>query len=335
MAEIERVAKEFRSALLRRERAASMEMVRAYIDAWLAIKEALDRLTEAMQAAQERGETVGRAWLLREDRLQTLLRQVRNEMDYFARNTSGAINDAQRAVVEMAQQDAQQLVLAGLEEAQAVQVRLTWNRVPSEALSDLVGVLQDGSPFSELLAELGPASEESVKKALIIGLAMGKGPRQIAASIRQALGGNLTRSLTIARTETLRAYRTSSLRAYQENDDVVIGWVWLAALSARTCPACLAMHGTVHPRDEPFGSHPNCRCTPAPLLQGAAPIASGETWLQAQSEAVQNEVLGEKAAQAWREGEVELTDFVRVSHSEKWGTSRSTRSLRDALTFAS
>lgn len=334
MSEIERVVNQFRADLLARERRASVQMVAAYADAYQALERALEHLTLQMEVAKATGEEVTQSWLQREKRLKTLLDQVDTQMQYFARNTSERIAQEQAAAVMAAQDHAQQLALFSLNES-TFGVSGQWNRVPTEALTDLVGVMGDGSPLVDYLLDIAPASVDMVRKALVIGVAMGKSPRAIAPGIREAMGGNLTRALTIARTETLRAYRSSSLRAYKENADVVTGWVWLAALSGRTCPACLAMHGTFHDVDEPFGSHPNCRCSPAPIVSGSAPVESGEAWLKGQSEDLQNEVLGQAAGKAWRGGEVVLADFLRVEESANWGVTRSTRSLQEARLAAS
>jgi SPP1 gp7 family putative phage head morphogenesis protein len=97
------------------------------------------------------------------------------------------------------------------------------------------------------------------------GLMLGLGPRKIAPQIRDALGVQLTRALTIARTEMLRANRTATQQTYTENANVVKGWTWSAALHGNTCPICFSKHGTEHALDEKLASHPNCRCTPSPL----------------------------------------------------------------------
>ncbi len=74
----------------------------------------------------------------------------------------------------------------------------------------------------------------------------------------------------------------------------------------------------------------NCRCAVVPVVEGAPPLRSGEDWLQAQSAETQEAVLGIKAAEAWRKGEVTLEDFIGRSHSERWGEGRFTLSLEEA-----
>ncbi|MBX6770872.1 MAG: hypothetical protein IRY83_04050 [Chloroflexi bacterium] len=238
MADIFETADRFRAELLRRERQAASELVRAYGAVWQRIRQRLDDLGEQIAQARQRGEDVSPAWLLQFERLQTLQRQVEAEINQFARYAEPVIVAGQAQAVELGQQHAEQLMLAGLGEPPPG-VTITFARLPSEALRDLIGFLQDGSPLRDLLDELGPEASRQVRQALIAGVATGQHPTQIARQVRQALGGNLVRALTIARTEVLRAYRESSRRVYEANRDVVEGWVWHSAANARTCAFCV------------------------------------------------------------------------------------------------
>jgi SPP1 gp7 family putative phage head morphogenesis protein len=151
--------------------------------------------------------------------------------------------------------------------------------------------------------------------------------------LNRALSVPAWRSLTIARTETLRAYREASRLTYEQNADVVQSYVWVAALSRRTCAACLALHGQEFPLAEPFGTHPNCRCTLVPRLRGEAnPVEeTGEDWLSRQPAATAEVVLGRTGAAAWQEGAVGLSDFVGERQSAGYGTTRFARSAREVV----
>ncbi|HEX5083570.1 MAG TPA: minor capsid protein, partial [Blastocatellia bacterium] len=99
-------------------------------------------------------------------------------------------------------------------------------------------------------------------------MALGRNPRAIARQIREGLGGNMVRALTIARTETLRVYRQASLQNYQANSDIVAGYYWRSSRSRRSCGACIALDGTFHPLDRPMRAHVRCRCTMIPGVKG-------------------------------------------------------------------
>ena len=203
--EIFEVAKRFRRSLLDRERNAASEMVRAYGQSWQRIKAQLDQVTSQIAAARAAGEEVSVSWLFQRRRLQVLQSQVEAEIREFARYAERRILAEQAAAVWAAQEHAEQLVLIGLGKPPPG-VAVTLVRLPRQALEDLVGFQQGGSPLRELLDELGPEASAATRKALIEGVATGQNPRVIARWMRAALGGNLTRALTIARTEVLLVY---------------------------------------------------------------------------------------------------------------------------------
>ena len=160
--------------------------------------------------------------------------------------------------------------------------------------------------------------------------------RAAVRDIQDALGGNLNRALTIARTEQMRAYRNASLRSYQDNHELLRGWRWLASPSRRTCPVCLAMDGTEHGLDKPFASHIRCRCVPVPVLHNASPSTrkTGAAWFAEQDEATQRAMLGPGKQQLYAEGKLTLADLVGVKDDAQWGKSRYQRSIGDALAAA-
>ena len=270
-------------------------------------------------------------------------RQVEAEIREFARFAEARIIAEQAEAVRAAQEHAEQLTLAGLGEPPPG-VTVTFARLPSDAVTDLVGFLQDGSPPARaLLDERGPEASKAVRDALVAGVATGQHPRVIARQIRQALGGNLVRALTISRTEILRSYRESSRRSYQANSDVVKGWVWHSALGTRTCPACWAMHGTFHRLDERLDDHPRGRCAMVPVTktweelgfkgipEARRQIETGVDLFEKLPDADKEKILGKAAFQAYKAGTVKLEDFVGRKRSREWGTMRYTRSLRDIL----
>lgn len=345
MSDLYSVAQAHKMALLVKERAIATRMVGAYGVAWLSIKARLDALLEEIEAARERGETVSASWLARQSRLEALLRQVEGEIRDFARFAEPLIVSEQREAVAAAQRNAPVEVDAALGK-RPPQVRglVNFNRVPTAALEDLVGFLSDGSPLRSLLDELPGNASRNVQEKLIAGVAQGRNPRLIASEIRKDLGGNLTRALTVSRTEVIRPYRESSRRSYEANRDVVEQWAWNAALDQRTCAACIAMHGTLHVLSESLESHPVCRCQMVPRTKSWAEllgdssipdtrpkVINGAEWFARQSKDVQAAILGKRAQEAYAAGDVDLMDFVGEKHSERWGRSRYVRSLADAM----
>lgn len=246
---------------------------------------------------------------------------------------------------------------------------ISFNSLPRDAIEEMAGVLQPGSPVAELLDSFGTKATEQARSILTQGVAEGINPERlkkelantilpqdVASELDDVVKAAYRRALTIARTEIWRAYRTANLRTYRANDHLVRNWVWRAHLGPTTCAACLAMNGTIHPLDEDMGSHPACRCVCAPVtvtrdelyakygLTGERPpersaklLANqpGDVWLRNQPDDAQNRVLGSSTAgDLFRAGQVELNDFVVIRRSEQWGTTHSRGSARQALAKA-
>ena len=107
---------------------------------------------------------------------------------------------------------------------------------------------------------------------------------------------------------------------------MLAGWVWLANLSARTCPSCVAMHGTEHDLDEPGPlDHQQGRCSRMPLVKPelvpgtpTSKVESGAEWLQRQPEGVQRSVLGPRRFEAWQDGGYPVSRWAVRRESEAW-----------------
>lgn len=344
MPSLAQAALRFRAEILAHEEAAASRMVQVYGQAWTAIQYDLDTLQQQAQEARDAGREVGPGWLYREQRLTTLRGQVEAQLREFSIYADAAITQTQARAVQAAQSHALQLMRQAL--PGEVRAGINFAHVPTAAVEDLAGHLSNGSPLKAILDKLPKNGGEAVQKHLTAGLATGQQPAVTAGKIREALGGDLTRALTISRTETMRAYRESSRRTYAANDELYTGWIWVAAFSARTCAACLAMSGTEHSWDEPLDGHPNCRCTMVPKRKSLAELGfpdvpdtrptfqTGGEWLEKQPPEKQEQILGKAGAAAYQAGDVQLSDFVGQRHSEEWGSMRYERSLKGALAAA-
>ncbi len=317
-------------------------MAEAYGAAWQRIRHQLGGFEAQIAQARALGTEISPAWLLQRDRLQSLQRQVEAEIAGFAQFAEREVWNGQQAAVDAAQAHAEELARAGLGPPPPG-VTLAWDRLPTAALTDLVGFLGDGSPLRAILDELGPDASLAVRKALIAGVATGQNPRAIASTIRGQLGGNLVRALTISRTEVLRSYREASRRSYHANRDIVTGWLWQAGLSSRTCASCWAMHGSFHRLDERLDDHPRGRCTMVPVTKSWGELGvpgARETRVEVERgpdvfaklpAAEQQAILGPAKYAAYRQGLITLEDLVHRSHDPRWGTMRREASLREVL----
>lgn len=327
-AEIYQVANQFRAELLGRDAATSKELMRSYLIAARNIRQRILQLGERIDEARAAGERISPSWLYQQERLAALLRQVQNEIISFAGTANGTIESMQREAAMLGLNHAADLFAIG---TPGVTLSGGFARLSAEAATDLAGFAADGSPLAMLLAKLAPGAADAVKQALFSGIVRGAGAQELAHEVFRSLGGNMARSLLIARTETLRAYRESSQRFYEANNDVVHGWKWISACNARTCPVCWAMHGSIHSNNEQFVSHPGCRCTPVPVTDISPPLKAGPARFASVPEKQQLKVLGPLKFEAYKAGRVTLQDLVGTSTNRRWGTTLRERSLKDAI----
>jgi SPP1 gp7 family putative phage head morphogenesis protein len=247
------------------------QLVREYRYAWQVTKRELDELNQKVQAARRAGEEINRDWLRRVARLEDIERQIVGQIDQITSMAAGAITDLQARAIIVARDEAEALIRKGLGPPPT---GAYWTaRIPTDAFAQLVNTSYRGQYLPDLLAKLGPEAGAAVRSKLSTGLLLGKHPSVIAGDIRSALGGNLVRAETIARTEVLNAYRGAAIATYKANRDVLSGWEWQAEVSA--CPECAAKDGQVFSVDTAFLSHPRCRCSPAPITKSWADLGFG------------------------------------------------------------
>jgi SPP1 gp7 family putative phage head morphogenesis protein len=313
------VTDEFRLRLLKQEREAAAEMTRVYARLWSKIKGEIDDLLAAWDA--DGGVNAGPDWIYRYDRLRKLENQIRGELTRFTQYAGGAIDQSRRSATRLGAEAAFfQVGFAG-----------AFDRMPAEAIERMAGMLAEGSPLALLLNQLPNDGAKVAGDALIQGLGLGKGAREIARDMRAALGGNLVRALRIARTETMRAYREAT-RAYYRQSGVVKQWEWRSARNERTCAACWAMDGKRFDLSEPMPAHVNCRCTMIPVTQSWDELGfSGIEELEQTAPALdvfanlrpdqQLMVLGPAKFAAYQAGALKLPDLVGWKNDPLWGTS--------------
>lgn len=305
----------FRAALLKGEQAQAEATLHAY---GRTFGDVSAKVRALLAAVQEAGGTATAAQLTRLTQWSTLLQTLADANAALVREVGGIVGRSQLAALLQASNDSQQLI-AALVTASGGFVPFV-QPAPLDALHALVG-MTEGGPVSDLLRAAGDTVAERVKRELTTGLAAGRDQRKLAKDIQALWGQGLTRSLALVRTETMRAYREGSRAAYQENSDVISGYRWLSAHSARTCPACLALDGREFPLDKPMPAHVNCRCTMIPILRNRdtpSRADSGQSWFDKQPTAVKLQIVGPRGLAAI-EGGASLADFVHWRHDSDWG----------------
>ena len=239
-----------------------------------------------------------------------------------AQRSSAVLTGAARRLVELSMSDAAALIGA--------QLPSNWP-LSRPAKPELDAIVQRATTqITSRMWALSDEASEAMRRRLIQGVAAGRNPRDTArlmvADVQDTFDGGLARAQVIARTETIDAYRAGAKAQHEANSDVLRGWVWLANLSERTCPSCVAMHGTEHELDEPGPlDHQQGRCSRMPLVKPelvpGAPtprVESGTEWLERQPEGVQRSVLGPRRYDLWKAGDYPASRWAVRRESAAW-----------------
>ena len=299
-------------------------MLRQLSSAYSLIERSLNAEWKALQRdierAQREGKTVNRDWLRRSLRYQSLILQTQQQIQAYGNGVSRFIEARQRGAITLGQFHAADLIQRGAE--------ISFAKLPTEAINEMVGVLEDGSPLSKVLDRLAGQTAKEIKEVLVTGLGSGHGVAKIARQIREDISVPRWKALRIARTETMRAYRQSTLATYAANSDVLDGWIWTSTLSTRTCAACWSLHGTFFPLSKQFfPAHVSCRCTSIPSVKGSKPnIQVGSVAFANLPADQQQTILGPGKWQMYSQG-TPLSAFVTLTRDREWGPSYQVRPL--------
>lgn len=332
-------ARRFRQQLLARERRAASAMVRYYGETWRGLQPEIRQLRSEIEQMHAAGEDTP-AWFVRQtERLESIRDQAQGELLRFSEYADDAIRGAEREAIAAAERDAPALMGAAYPPDAPITIR--FDRMPREAVENLVGFLQDGSPLKGLLDEAVGAAVDDFTSTMVTGMAAGWNPRRLARALRSEFGMGLTQALKISRTEQIRAYSTATLHAYQTSN-VVTGWERLAALSPRTCMACILLDGKRYGLNEPMDDHVQGRCAMIPITKSykemdiAAPEPTfqrelGRDWFLRQGQSVQRQMLGDKMYDAWQDDRFELSAIPHLTTSTVWGNSWTPKTLAELV----
>lgn len=329
----ERLAAKQRTELIRREQQAARDLIAYYGEALHRVERELQRVRDLIDEAPSP------ALLRRDARLTLFEQQTRRHLTDFALQAAQRIARLQGDAVGQAVADLPPMLKASLGPGPRVEFAPP---PPSVPLS-VVGLSADGGPLAAVLTERAGEAAALARQELVVGVIRGQGPRQIARNVSRVSGMAYNRALLVARTESIRAYRVTTLEGFRANPAVVQQWTWQCTYDVRTCAACWAMSGTVHPVDEMLNSHPGCRCSMLPrtasyqdlgfdgVPDSRPTVRVGTDVFDALSAAEQRAILGPGKYAAYTEGRITLPDLVQRTRSARWGPGRREKSLAAAL----
>lgn len=190
-------------------------------------------------------------------------------------------------------------------------MRVAWGEVAREQI--LAGInLVDEQAWGAMVGRFAPYHVEQLRAIVLDAVSRGKNPRETAELMRAYFEGDkpLNDALRIARTSQLYAARRGTQLVYIDNN--VGSWMWSANLgSPRTCLACIAMHGTIHPSTEMLNDHFNGRCAPLPITPRWRdlgieaednPMVTGVGWFERQAPIEQQRMMGAGLYEFWQAG---------------------------------
>lgn len=154
--------------------------------------------------------------------------------------------------------------------------------------------------------------------------------RELMANIPSMAEG---RAAMLARTLQMTAFRDATALSYIANARILEpNAIRIAARDERTCPACLALHGTPVPIGQRVNDHHNGRCTSVAVIRGTTrAVEPGEVWFERQSPALQQKILGSAGYAAWKAGAVRLSDYAQSYTDPVWGEMIRAASLKGLL----
>jgi hypothetical protein len=310
--------REQRQALLAGERTQMREMARR----WLELEQTLEGMTMSLALEIERMRELGipitEGKIMQLERYQSLLLQVRAEVDLYARYADDLIRSRQSELAALGASDAGTALTTAMRQAG---VGAYFNRLPVQAVQAMVGLAGDGSPLYQLLGESYGDAAQGLTAKLLEGVALGYNPVKTAHMMADGMGMGLNRALVVASTEQLRVYREASRLQYQESG-VVKGYRRMAKHAQDVCAACLMAEGTFYKTEETFEEHPSGHCTLLPVIEGLKEPkwTYGEAWFRAQNDSVQEQILGSGHFRAWKEGKFKLKDIVKRKTDPVWGS---------------
>lgn len=334
-------AERFRTRLARLE----LDVVGQVLDVWTGYRASIVDMLDAVEGKIDQAVLDGidptDLYVLR-DRLESHFEQVHGIVTEYTSRVDAIIFDGMQTAGQDAATATELLSQMQLG-PQAATAGVAFDTLPQQAVEQLVGQMHDG-PLDELLTGLAADAVDGWKDTMARGFARGLSPRDVADLLVAQADVPRWRALTIARTETLRAYRETTRTAISRNQAIMDGWRWSAALDARTCAVCWAMHGQTFRADETMATHPNCRCAMVPSTKSFADLGiagvddgpqlqldPGPDLFARQPTNVQMSVLGPAKHRAYVAGDLQLEDLVGERFDRRWGPVRFERPLADVV----
>lgn len=322
----------------------AVALITAWVNAWDTLQ---PLFAEAIAELIAGGETVPRAVVARNRKLRSAIEQARATLEALTLESNRVITgDLMDALLDAV--NSHQAVISTQLPPGTAGLSINLDAPAPEALNAMVT-----RTTQQIHSATKPLTAWTIKKMrqeLIRGIVIGDNPREVARKLIKAtegqFNGGLARAMTIARTEMLDAHRNGSLAAAKANTDLLTGWVWMCTLDRRTCPSCLAKHGTVHSVDD-FGpiDHQNGRCARVDKTKSwkelgfdidepADSIPDARAWFDNLTDDSQLAIMGPTRLKLLNDGSIGWDDLSTLNKSTGWRDSFVQTPVRDLIAKA-
>lgn len=322
--------------------------VRDTVSAWSAAWDEVSvDLDAAIRDLADTG-TLTRSKLLRASRLTQALVIMQDRLETLAGDAGVRITANLDHLVNSAEQAQAAIWASQLPDGVTRELIDGWSRVDPGAIEAIVK--RSTEQITSRLKPLSADATSAVRRELVRSLPAGEHPsvaaRRMIARAEGGFNGGLVRATRIARTELLDSHRAGALASRKANTDVLAGWIWHCELSNRTCPACIALDGSLHPADEAGPSdHVSGRCTALPqsktwrelgidLPEPKSILVPARDRFGDLSTGEQQTILGPGRYSAWKAGDYPVDSWA-VKHTnpdwrDSWQVSRAPKLTRKA-----
>lgn len=300
---------------------------KGWIDMQLRLAEEYQKIAEA--AVAQNAFMVSHIYKLTQ--FNDFLIQSASQFDQFSSEYSANIAEASKRLAEMSTVHSDKILQLALgKQPDLENFAMQFSLLRSDAVNAILGrrptLSQHSVYLKNLAAQHGANAMSQSVFEMAYGVGVGRNPKRIARRMSQKFDQAYYKMATVARSEMIQSYRSTQREMYRRSG-VVEGYIRIAAHDKRTCPVCLSLDGHFYTLDEEMPVHANDRCGQAPSVQGKELDLGidGEQWLMLQDKETQDAILGKKAGQALRNGEIKLSDFVSEYHHPVWGPSVRTK----------
>jgi hypothetical protein len=322
-------------------------LVAAWVRAWDTLAPEYDTAITDLLLTVEAGRWPTRSQIYRSDRAYRALGATQRQLVKLAQQAGVDVTKAMAEAVAVAARMQPRVVASQMPRVAGTSLQLAarFDQVDERTLELIVE--RTATQIENALDPLAGSALESMRQALIRGVAVGDNPREAARrmvrGLEEQFNGGLTRAMTIARTEILDAHRRAAMAQHLANRDVLAGWVWTAELSRRTCPSCWAQHGSLHPLEEqgPL-DHQQGRCARTPKTKswrdlGFTTYEPPDVLPDAQAvfkelpQADRLAIMGPARLDALERGEIAWADLSQRRVTSGWRDSYRVRPVRDLV----